>query len=80
VKVGDLVKVKNPLFGLRRTVDLGDDEKKARGLYPWKFEAGIVTNLFPWGAYPGTEAQVYFPSAPEKRISRHVLEVVNESR
>jgi len=75
VKVGDLVKVKNPsrLFA-------GDDEKKAHELYPWKFEVGMVTNLEPWGAYPGTEAQVYFPSVPEKRILRSAIEVINASR
>lgn len=75
MKVGDLVKVKNPsrLFS-------GDDEKKARGLYPWKFEVGIVTNLEPWGAYRGADVQVYFPSAPKKQIRRAAIEAINASR
>tara|TARA_R110000824_G_scaffold35790_3_gene111795 strand:- start:1388 stop:1708 length:321 start_codon:yes stop_codon:yes gene_type:complete len=74
VQVGDLVKVKNPsrLFS-------GDDEKMARALYPWKFEVGMVINSGPWGAYPGTEAQVHFPSAPEKQILRSDIEVISES-
>jgi hypothetical protein len=63
MQVGDMVKVK-------------PSRSKYGEQHPWKFEVGIVTNLEPWGAYPGKEAQVYFPSAPAKQILRSAIEVI----
>ena len=71
MKVGDLVKVINPA-----RLATGDNETKARELYPWKFEVGIVTNAEPWGSFPGKEVYVHFPSYPEKTILCNVLQVV----
>ena len=75
MKVGDLVKVKDPtrLWPER-------NEEKARILYPWKFEIGIVTCTEPYGSFPGKEVYVHFPSHPEKTILCSALEVTNESR
>ena len=75
MKVGDLVRVKNPTW-----LTLGDNEEKARDQYPWKFEVGVVTNTEPWGSFPGKEIYVYFPSYPEKTILCSAIEVVSESR
>ena len=71
MKVGDLVRVKNPA-----QLTSGDDETKARELYPWKFEMGIVTNTEPWGSFPGKEVYVHFPSYPEKTILCSALEMI----
>ena len=71
MKVGNLVKVKNP-----SQLTAGDDEAKARKLYPWKFEVGIVTNTEPWGSFPGKEVYVHFPSHPEKTILCKALEII----
>ena len=75
MKVGDLVKVKNPTLLIS-----GNDEQKARERYPWKFEVGVVTDAEPYGSFPGKEVYVYFPSYPEKTILCSAIEVINESR
>ena len=71
MKVGDLVSVKDPT-----RLALGLNEAKARKLYPWKFEVGIVTNTEPWGSFPGKEVYVHFPSYPEKTILCSALEMI----
>jgi hypothetical protein len=75
VKVGDLVRVRNPAY-----LVIGDNEERARELYPWKFELGMVTNTEPYGSFPGKEVYVYFPSSPEKYILCSAIEVINASR
>ena len=72
LKVGDLVRVRNPLRSYT-----GNDEKKARELYPWKFEIGVVTNTEPWGSFPGKEVYVHFPSYPEKTILCDAIVKIN---
>ena len=71
MRVGDLVRVKDPT-----RLALGPNETKARKLYPWKFEVGVVTNTEPWGSFPGKEVYVHFPSYPEKTILCSAIEVV----
>jgi len=75
VRVGDLVRVKNPTYLIS-----GDDEGKARKLFPWKFEVGIVLDTQPYGSFNGKEIYVHFPSYPEKTILCSAIEVVSESR
>ena len=75
MKVGDLVVVKDPT-----RLTLGLNEAKARKLYPWKFEVGIVTCTEPYGSFPGKEVYVHFPSHPEKSILCSAIEVINASR
>jgi hypothetical protein len=75
MNVGDLVAVKDPT-----RLALGLNEVKARRLYPWKFEVGMVTNTDPCGSFPGKEVYVHFPSYPEKTILCSAIEVVNADR
>tara|TARA_R110000851_G_scaffold328292_1_gene498701 strand:+ start:220 stop:447 length:228 start_codon:yes stop_codon:yes gene_type:complete len=74
MKVGDLVQVKDPA-----RLALGLNEVKAQRLYPWKFEVGMVTNIEPYGSFPGKEVYVHFPSYPEKTILCSAIEVISES-
>tara|TARA_Y100000593_G_scaffold90062_1_gene175564 strand:- start:316 stop:537 length:222 start_codon:yes stop_codon:yes gene_type:complete len=71
MKVGDIVRVKDP-----SNLWPEDNEEKARSLYPWKFEVGIVTCAEPYGSFPGKEVYVHFPSYPEKTILCTALEVI----
>ena len=71
MKVGDLVRVKNPSYLV--TVK---DEARAREMYPWRFEVGIVTCTEPHGSFPGKEVYVHFPSYPDKTILATALEVI----
>jgi len=75
MNVGDLVVVRDPT-----RLALGLNEAKARRLYPWKFEVGMVTNTEPYGSFPGKEVYVHFPSYPEKTILCSAIEVVNADR
>jgi hypothetical protein len=75
MKVGDLVQVRDPT-----RLALGLNEVKARRLYPWKFEVGMVTDTHPNGSFPGKEVYVHFPSYPEKTILCSAIEVVNADR
>lgn len=75
MKVGDLVKVKNPAF-----LVTGDDEKKARELYPWKFEIGVVVHARPWCQFEGQEVCVSWPSDSFRTILVKELRVVSEVR
>ena len=73
MKVGDLIRVKNPGYlipGGR------NDENRAREFYPWKFEVGIVVDTELPGCVLG-ETRVYFPGYSEKTILRSVVEVVS---
>lgn len=77
MKVGDLVKVKNPAYlSSADTYDL----ERAQQLYPWKFELGVITCDQPHGSFPGKEVYVHFPSYPYKTILCNLIEVVNENR
>ena len=77
MKVGDLVTFKNPSY-----LAGGDcfDETRARDLYPWKFEAGIVIDDDPYGTFPGKEVYVSWPSSPMRSVLTKHLEVISESR
>jgi hypothetical protein len=71
MQVGDLVVVKNSLG------HSGDDERKR---YPWKFEVGVVVDARPWGAIPGKEVSVFWPSARKRAVLTGALEVISASR
>ena len=73
MKVGDLVRIKKEY---RSYLVTGDNEARARSIYPWKFEVGIVIDATPYGSMPGKEVYVCFPSSHEKRLIRDRLEVI----
>ncbi len=74
MKAGDLVQVKDSEY---LATSRGDDPKKARELYPWRFEIGIVIDTKPFGSFPGKEVYVNFPSHPMKSILLNRIEVVS---
>jgi len=72
MKVGDLVRVKNPTY-----LVTGDNEEQARELYPWKFEVGVVIDARPAGkSFDGKEVYVCWPSSPLRTILIRELEVI----
>ena len=72
MKVGDLVRVKNPTY-----LVTGDNEEQARALYPWKFEVGVVIDARPYGkSFDGKEVYVCWPSSPLRTILVRELEVI----
>ena len=77
MKIGDLVTFKDPCYLVE-----GDcfDEDRARDLYPWKFEVGIVIDNKPYGLFPGKEVYVSWPSNPLHTVLTKHLEVISESR
>jgi hypothetical protein len=74
MKAGDLVRVKDPEY---LATSRGNDPKKSRELYPWKFETGIVIDTKPFGSFPGKEVYVNFPSYLMKSILSNHIEVVS---
>ena len=77
MKIGDLVRIKKEYQSYLVT---GDNEVRARSIYPWKFEVGIVIDAAPYGSMPGKEVHVCFPSSREKQLLRDRLEIINETR
>ena len=74
VKAGDLIRVKDPEYLASAR---GNNPERARELYPWKFELGIVIDTKPFGSFPGKEVYVNFPSYPMKSILSDHIKVVS---
>ena len=75
MKVGDLVSFKDPCY--LSTADLYDEER-ARQLYPWKFEVGIVVDDNPGPDFPGKEVYVHYPGSRLRSVLMQQLEIVND--